>query len=410
MHEQNLIRLKKLSKIINIGDDELELLANHKRVSYQELDVGGTIYPAWRILHNEALGPGKGGIRFHPQVSEDEVKSLSFWMSLKNSLVGLPYGGGKGGIKFNPKEMSDRELEKISRAYARAFSDHLGQDKDIPAPDVYTNAQVMSWMLDEYEKQVGHHEPGMITGKPLELGGCSLRPTATADGGFIVFEQIVKDYNLDKSKLKIAVQGFGNAGYFAAKNLHDNGYKVVAVSDSRGGVFDENGLDVEALKLKKDELGSVVNSKIGEVISNKEILELDVDVLFLAALENQITEKNAKSIKAQYIIELANGPIDEIADEILFDRSVVVVPDILANAGGVTVSYFEWAQNKTGQILDREYLSQKLFSIMVSAWKNVYEFSLEKKISLRMSAYAIAVKRIIKAEKYRGNIKKAALV
>lgn len=404
MFEENLTRLKRLQCVIDLTDEEIEMLAKHDHIGHAELEVNGEKYPAWRIVHSGALGPGKGGIRFHPQVSEDEVKSLSFWMSLKNALVGLPYGGGKGGIKFDPKTKSQEENEAISRAYVRAFNDHLGQDKDIPAPDVYTNSQVMSWMLDEYESITGKHEPAMITGKPLELGGCELRNTATADGGFIVFEKMVEDYNLDKTELKIAVQGFGNAGYFMAKNLHDSGYTVVAVSDSRGGIYNSDGLDIEAVKSIKDKKGSVVDFEFGDKISNSEILELDVEVLVLAALENQIIDENVNKVKAKYILELANGPVTESADEKLFENGKIVVPDILANAGGVTVSYFEWAQNRNGQILDMTYLEEKLSQIMKRAWARTYKFSLENQASLRMSAYAIAVKRILTAMRFRGRL------
>ncbi len=405
-----LNRLQQISKITNWTKEEIDLLSKHQQVNHAKLKVNGKEYDAWRIVHNRALGPGKGGIRFHPEVCEDEVKSLSFWMSLKNSLAGLPYGGGKGGVKFNPKEVDQAELEAVSRAYIDAFYPYIGQDKDVPAPDVYTNAQIMGWMVDEYEKKVGHHEPGVITGKPLELGGIALRSDSTAHGGYIVFSELMKTSPSLSSRAKsrdlsVAVQGYGNAGANMVKYLTENGYKVVAVSDSKGGVHVEGGIDYAKLQEVKDKTGSVVNFDCQKV-SNEELLELKVDVLVLAALENQITAKNAGNIKAKYIIELANGPIDSTADDILFSKDIVVVPDILANAGGVVVSYFEWAQNRTGNILDEKYLEDKLVKMMTDLWNKVHELVNKHggKIDYRTAAYIIAINRILAAERYRGNL------
>ena len=399
-------RLKPLKEMIGLTDTEINLLLNHKQISYQELEVDGEKLPAWRIIHNNVLGPGKGGIRFHPQVSEDEVKSLSFWMSLKNSLAGLPYGGAKGGIKFDPKGKTPEQLEKISRAYIDSFYKVLGQDKDIPAPDVYTNSQIMAWMLDQYEKNVGHHEPGMITGKPVELQGSVLRGDATAEGGLIVINEMVKKISKHKSEIKVAVQGFGNAGSFIAQKLDKEGYKVVSVSDSRTGIYNENGLDTNDVTKVKQETKSLENYEKAIKITNAELLELDVDILVLAALENQITEENAFNIKADYLVELANGPITFEADKILFANNKIVVPDILANAGGVVVSYFEWAQNRAGNLFDNEYLKKKLVSIMTNSWNNVSEMQIKEnnKFDLRTMAYIIAIKRILEAGKLRGNL------
>ena len=332
--------------------------------------------------------------------------SLAFWMMIKDSLAEIPYGGAKGGVRFNPKKVSSQTLETVSRKFIDAFYKVLGEDKDIPAPDVYTNSQIMAWMLDEYEKKTGHHEPGMITGKPLELQGCSLRANATAKGGFIVMKEMVKEFNLNKRSVKIAVQGFGNAGANLAKMLHGNGFKIVSVSDSRGGVYKKDGLDInEVIKIKK-QFGSVTNYSKGEKISNQSLLKLPVDILILAALENQITEKNASDVKAKYIMEIANGPITYQADKILFSKNITVVPDVLANSGGVIVSYFEWCQNKTGNILDKDYLEKLLRKKLTNSWKKVISLykGNKKQIDLRTAAYIIAIERVLAAEKLRGHI------
>jgi len=401
--------MKRLDDIQGVGgfsDAEMSLIKSYYRVTYKELDVDGEKFPAWRIQHNNALGPGKGGIRYHQDVSEGEVKSLSLLMSFKNSLAGLPYGGGKGGIKFNPKEKSPEQLEKISRAYARAFSDVIGQDVDIPAPDVYTNGQIMSWILDEYEKVKGYHQPGLITGKPLVLGGIAMRGDATARGGAIVTQAFLKDMDMPQTGLKVAIQGFGNAGSFYAKMVKDAGHKVIAVSDSRGGIFNADGLDVHAMAEKKAKGMNVQECEDGNSISNAELLELDVDILVLAALENSITSENAKNVKAKVLVELANGPVSADADKILFGKGVHIIPDLLANSGGVTVSYFEWAQNRTGNILDEDYLKEKLVDMMEDAWQRTYVVFNEHKgeVDFRTSAYLLAMKRILEAEKLRGNV------
>ncbi len=401
-----LSRLQDIKEIENLNDKEIELLSTPKRVKAAELEVDGQKYPAWRILFNDALGAGKGGIRFHPDVCEDEVKSLSFWMAIKNSLAGLPYGGGKGGVKFDPKTTDKATMEKISRAFIDEFYPVLGQDIDVPAPDVYTNSQVMAWMLDEFEKKVGHHEPGMITGKPIELGGSVLRGDATARGGYIVIKEMAKTILGADQGLKVSVQGFGNAGLNIASMLAADGFKIVAVSDSKGGVYDENGLDIPRLVGIKENGGTVQELESAKKITNEELLETPADIMILAALENQITAANAERVSARCIVELANGPIDYAADKILFNKGIMVVPDILANSGGVIVSYFEWSQNRTGNILDNDYLSDLLVKKMKSSWEAVYAKFQEKesKIDLRLAAYTIAINRILAAEKYRGRI------
>lgn len=398
-------RLKDVQALAGISDQAMASLMTPAQVKQADLDINGRLYPAWRIIYNQALGPGKGGIRFHPEVSEDEVKSLAFWMALKNSLADIPYGGAKGGVKFDPKAASQKELESVSRAYVRAFHDYLGQDKDIPAPDVYTNGQIMSWMLDEFEKIKGQHEPGMITGKPLELGGLALRGDATAQGGYLVAKEMVANFLPNKENITVAIQGFGNAGLFMAEKLYRDGFKVVAVSDSRGGIYNDKGLAIEELAAFKNAGHPVGDWSEGEKIDNARLLEIKVDILILAALENQITEDNAARVQAPYIIELANGPISYAADKILAEKKTVVVPDILANSGGVIVSYFEWAQNRTGQILAEDYLRQLLDEKMKTNWQRVYEKAQGTEgLTLRQAAYILAIDRILSAHKYRGRI------
>jgi len=388
---------------MGLTDAELSILLSHKRVNAKKLFVNGKTYDSWRILHSDALGPGKGGIRYHPNVCEDEVKALSFWMSLKNSLMGLPYGGAKGGIKFNPKEETKETIEALSREYVRNFHEVLGQNIDIPAPDVYTNAEIMGWMLDEFEKIKGKHEPGMITGKPLYLQGLGLRGDATARGGLIILEELLKKTN--EKTLRVIIQGFGNAGLNLAKMLYEKGHTIIAVSDSKGGIFHPNGLDINAMIKTKEETDTL-EFKDARKVSNAEMLELNTDVLVLAAIENQITSANAERINTKYILEIANGPVNAEADAILKKRGIIVIPDILANAGGVVVSYFEWAQNRTGNILDEDYLKQKLEQIMTSSFSSVYNLSRQNsELDMRKAAYIIAIKRILSAEKARGNLK-----
>jgi len=400
-------RLNQIKKSEHLTSEDIKLLSIPKRISHTQIKIGNKKIPAWRVLFNDTLGPGKGGIRFHPNVSEDEVKSLAFWMMIKDSLADIPYGGAKGGVKFDPKVSSPKKLETISRKFIDAFYKVLGQDKDVPAPDVYTNSQIMSWMLDEYEKKVGHHEPGMITGKPLELQGCELRGDATARGGFIIAKEMMKEMKLRKKSLTIAIQGFGNAGLNLAQMLYDDSFTIVAASDSKTGIYNKNGLNIHNVVKTKINKGSLSEYSKAKQITNDELLELPVDVLILAALENQITKDNAKNVKAKYIVEIANGPVTYEADKILFNNDIMVVPDVLANSGGVIVSYFEWAQNRTGNILDKKYLEELLNKKMINSWNKVINLYKErnKKTDLRTVAYIIAIKRILSAEKLRGNLK-----
>jgi len=399
-------RLDRIQKIEHLSDKEIKLLSTPKKISYSQLKIKNKKLPAWRIVFNNALGPGKGGIRFHPNVCEDEIKSLSFWMMVKNSLAELPYGGAKGGIKFNPKKTSLKEIEIISRKFIDSFYRVLGQDKDILAPDVYTNSQIMAWMLDEYEKKVGHHEPGMITGKPLELQGCDLRTDATAKGGFIIAQEVIRECKLNKKNIKIAIQGFGNAGSNIARFFAEVGYKIVALSDSVGGIYNTKGLNIKKVVDVKRKTGSLTASLEMQNITNEELLKLPVDILVLAALENQITKDNVNEVRAKYILEIANGPISYDADKILFSKNITIIPDVLANAGGVIVSYFEWAQNRTGNILDKKYLENLLKEKMVTSWRKVIKLYKQHngQISLRTAAYIIAIRRILSVEKLRGNL------
>jgi glutamate dehydrogenase (NAD(P)+) len=411
--EDTLKRLDKLTKYsgeegVDFKPDDLLLLSAPRRTllvafPVQFRDGSVKIVEGYRVQYNDARGPTKGGIRFHPKVDLDEVKALGLWMALKTAVMDLPLGGAKGGITINPKEMSSEDIEKVSREFIRQIHPFVGPTKDIPAPDVYTNAQVMAWMLDEYEKVTGTRAPGMITGKPIELGGSLGRDVATSLGGAYVLREVADAYDIGLGA-SVAIQGFGNAGMNMAKILSDWGYKIVAVSDSKGGVYNETGLVVSELISVKKETGSVVNLPAGKKVSNSELLLLDVDVLVPAALENQITGENASAIKAKIVLELANGPVTHEADQILHKNDVVVVPDILANAGGVTVSYFEWVQNMQGQKWTEEDVFAKLEKKMKDAFVEVHSLVKSLDVDHRTAAYIVAVNRIIDAEKNRGNL------
>ncbi len=361
------------------------------------------VFTGYRSRHDDSRGPAKGGIRFHPNVSPEEVKALAFWMTCKCACVGIPYGGGKGGVTVNPKELSRLELERLSRGYIRQVADFIGPDTDVPAPDVYTNATVMGWMMDEYSKIHRQRTPAVITGKPIALGGSLGRDDATGRGAYYCIKELEKLRDWKPSEMRVAVQGFGNAGQHVARLLHADGYKIVAVSDSRGGIYSAEGFDIPSLiKMKRDSRRleavycheTICETVDAQKITNEELLELDVDLLLPAALENQITTDNVANIKAPVIVELANGPTTSDADEVLAKRGTLVVPDILANAGGVTVSYFEWVQNKAGYYWTVEEIHRKLRPIMVSAFHAIYEVMENKKIDMRTAAYVVALERI----------------
>ena len=398
-------QLKKVDAIKSFSQEELQVLQNPKRIVQVSFPVkldNNKVrrFNGYRVQYNDARGPTKGGIRFHPQVDLSEVESLAFWMALKCAVVDIPYGGAKGGVEVNPKEVSTAELEKISRGFVRAIHDVIGPSKDVPAPDVYTNPQVMSWMRDEYEVIKAEHLPGVITGKPLELGGSKGRGFSTSQGGAYTLRELMKKQGKDPEQTTVAIQGFGNAGSFMAKILYSWGYKIVAVSDSKAAVYDKSGLDVPSLIEHKNQHGTVKG--FSPEIQN--ILELEVDVLVPAALENQITIENASSIKAKIIVELANGPITPQADTILEENKITVIPDILANAGGVTVSYFEWVQNLYVYYWTEEEVLEKLEKIMVKSYNEVLAVAQKHSTSLRNAAYILAIDRILTAERMRGNL------
>ncbi|KQC46979.1 MULTISPECIES: Glu/Leu/Phe/Val family dehydrogenase [Geobacillus] len=371
------------------------------RIPVRMDDGSVKIFTGYRAQHNDAVGPTKGGVRFHPDVTEREVKALSIWMSLKCGIVDLPYGGGKGGIVCDPRTMSFRELERLSRGYVRAISQIVGPTKDIPAPDVFTNSQIMAWMMDEYSRIREFDSPGFITGKPLVLGGSHGRETATAKGVTICIREAAKKRGLSLEGARVVVQGFGNAGSYLAKFLHDAGAKVVGISDVYGALYDPNGLDIDYLLERRDSFGTVTKL-FKNTTSNKELLELDCDILVPAAIENQITAENAPRIKASIVVEAANGPTTLEATEILTQRGILLVPDVLASAGGVTVSYFEWVQNNQGYYWTEEEVEQRLEKVMVKAFNNVYEMAQTRRVDMRLAAYMVGVRKMAEACRFRG--------
>ncbi|UGB32257.1 MULTISPECIES: Glu/Leu/Phe/Val family dehydrogenase [Bacillaceae] len=367
-----------------------------------KMDNGSTkIFTGYRAQHNDAVGPTKGGIRFHPHVDEDEVKALSMWMSLKCGIVSLPYGGGKGGIVCDPRNMSQTELERLSRGYVRAISQIVGPTKDIPAPDVYTNSQIMAWMVDEYSRLREYDSPGFITGKPLVLGGSHGREKATALGVTICIEEAAKKKGIELKGAKVVIQGFGNAGSFLAKMMNDAGAIVIGISDAYGALYDQNGLDIEYLLDRRDSFGTVT-TLFNETISNEELLKLECDILVPAAISNQITVENANDINAKIVVEAANGPTTWEATKILSDKGILLVPDVLASAGGVTVSYFEWVQNNQGYYWSEVEVLQKLNKVLIESFNQVYELAESRNVNMRLAAYMVGVRMMAEASRYRG--------
>jgi len=366
------------------------------------MDDGSTkIFTGYRAQHNDAVGPTKGGIRFHPNVTEIEVKALSVWMSLKAGIVDLPYGGGKGGIICDPREMSFREIERLSRGYVRAISQIVGPTKDIPAPDVFTNSQIMAWMMDEYSRIDEFNSPGFITGKPLVLGGSHGRETATAKGVAIMIREAAAKKGITLEGARVVVQGFGNAGSFLSKFMYDLGAKVIAISDAYGALHDPNGLDIPYLLDRRDSFGTVT-TLFKNTISNKELLELECDILVPAAIENQITEDNAHDIRAAIVVEAANGPTTNEATKILAERDILIVPDVLASSGGVTVSYFEWVQNNQGYYWTEEEVHEKLEKVLVNSFNQVYQTAQTRNVDMRFAAYMVGVRKMAEASRFRG--------
>ena len=368
-----------------------------------KLDGGGVkMFEGFRVQHNLDRGPGKGGIRIHPSVTLDEVKALSMWMTWKCAVVNIPYGGAKGGITCEPAELSKYELERMVRRYTSEIGMLIGPEKDIPAPDVNTNQQVMAWIMDTYSMNVGFSSPAVVTGKPMSLGGSQGRPEATGRGLMIVVKKLLENTGRKPQDVTVAVQGFGNVGGAFSKLIPELGCRVVAVSDVSGGVYNSKGIDVAAAQKYAAKNGALKGYTPGDAVSNEELLELKCDILVPAALEGQITSANAAKIKSSYVLEGANGPTTPEADKILEDRNIVVIPDILANAGGVTVSYFEWVQDLQSNFWKYEQINRKLEDIMSEAFDSVWDMMKKSKCSMRMAAYKIGVGRVAEAVRLRG--------
>lgn len=401
-------QLDEAAKLARIDKGMRDILAIPNRVLTvavpARMDNGETkVYTGFRSQHNSARGPYKGGIRYHPQVTIDEVKALSMWMTWKCAIANIPYGGGKGGIICNPKELSESELERITRRYAYAIADIIGPLTDIPAPDVYTGGKEMAWIMDTYSALKGNYlQPDVITGKPLPIGGSLGRPEATGRGVSITVREAAKKLGIDLKGAQVAIQGFGNAGQFAAKLLAEMGMKVVAVSDSKGSIYNRDGIAVDSLLNYKLKNGTVAGMQGASSINNGDLLELDCTVLVPAALENQITRSNAGKIKAKVVAEAANGPTTPDADDILYKNGVLVIPDILANGGGVTVSYYEWLQNLRREYWSEEEVNAKLDSNISSAFNDVFKNHEEFSVNMRKASTLLAISRVAEAIKIRG--------
>lgn len=429
--EQALLRLDHAAEFASIESESLERLRHPKSILQVSIPVrmdDGSlrVFEGYRVRHDDTRGPTKGGIRFHPDVHLGEVKALAFWMTCKCAVAGIPFGGGKGGIIVNPKELSRLELERLSRAFIERIADFIGPETDVPAPDVYTNAMIMGWMMDEYSKIKRCRTPAVITGKPIAIGGSLGRDDATGRGAYYCIKELERIKTWQPQDIPVAVQGFGNAGQHVASLLYADGYRIVAISDSRGGIVREEGLVIPRaieLKQKRESLSEVYASRSvcdcpkcgcvefhcqqsdpgsGNVITNEELLEMDVDILIPAALENQITADNAERVIAPVIVEVANGPTTSDADVILNDKQTLVVPDILANAGGVTVSYFEWTQNRAGYYWTVDEVHERLHQIMTREFNTIYDLMTTNQIDMRTSAYTHALNRIGEAIESQG--------
>ena len=404
-----LVRLDEAAAHLSIDPDVIEKLKYARETTKVRLmirmdDGSRKSFLAWRCRYDDTRGPTKGGIRFHPESTADEVETLAFWMTFKCAVMNLPYGGGKGAVQVDPRTLSKAELERLSRAYIQAFARTIGPDRDIPAPDVYTNAMIMGWMADEYAQIVGHAVPAVITGKPIALGGSLGRGDATARGGYYLVRHLAEDLGFGKT-MRVAVQGFGNAGQHIASLLAGDGHKIVAISDSEGAVRSEAGLHIDMLLAAKAAGKSVV-STVGqgghEHLKSGDLVGVDCDLLVPAALESMIHEQNAASVKAKLVLELANGPVTPEGDEILAKNGVVILPDILANAGGVTVSYFEWVQNKQGYYWSVEEIHERLQTIMEREGRAIWDVSKEKGVTVRTAAYVHALGRLADAIEAHG--------
>lgn len=412
-----LTQLANVSQYIEAPSGVIDQLKHPQRIIEVAIPVlmdnGSTkVFTGYRVQYNNARGPFKGGIRFHEDTDLNEVKALSFWMAVKTAVVNIPMGGGKGGVTVDPKKLSRSELERLSRGYVRALKDFIGPNVDVPAPDVNTTPQIMAWMVDEYLQLKGQGNLGVITGKPLEFGGSAGRTEATGLGGFYILAALAKKLKINPKKTTVAIQGFGNVGYYLAKFLYEAGYKVVAVSDSKSGIYDKRqlGMNPEVLLAVKNEKGfsegcygnnKNYDYKNYQAIHNEKLLELPVDIVVPAALENAIVEKNANRIKANIILEMANGGVNPEAEKKLLAKKKIVVPDVLANAGGVTVSYFEWLQNQQNQYWTQTEVNGKLEKIMDTAFTDVWQLQEKKKINLRAAAFVLALQRIADSMKVR---------
>ncbi|GAA0492174.1 Glu/Leu/Phe/Val dehydrogenase [Salinibacillus aidingensis] len=362
-------------------------------------------FTGYRSQHNDVLGPTKGGIRFHPSVTLDEVKALSIWMSMKSAILDIPFGGGKGGVIVDPNELNERELEELSRSYIRSITPVIGPQKDIPAPDVNTNPEVMGWMMDEFDKLRGYNIPGILTGKPLIIGGSQGRIAATGRGVVFTIREAARHLNLDLTEATAAIQGFGNVGSMTAKFLHQLGVKIVAVTDAKGGIYNKNGLDIPKLLEFVNKGNIASNYTEADSMSNEEMFALPVDVLIPAAIENQVTKETAPKIQARILAEAANGPTTPEGDKILEEKEIFVIPDILCNAGGVTVSYFEWVQNAMNYYWKEDEVNKQLEERMVEGFNRVLEIQKQKKSRMRDAAYTTAIKHLVEAFHARGWVK-----
>ncbi|WDE03630.1 Glu/Leu/Phe/Val dehydrogenase [Thalassomonas viridans] len=409
--EDALNRIKAIGADAGVSSEVVESLLYPRALLQASLPVrmdNGALryFIGYRCQYNNVLGPTKGGIRFHPRVDQAEVQALGLWMTIKCALLGIPFGGAKGGVLVQPKDLSPMELERLSRAYVRAMADFIGPDIDIPAPDVYTNARIMGWMMDEYEAINRLRAPAVITGKPVQLGGSLGRDEATGRGAYLCIRELALKHGWQAKNIRVAVQGFGNAAYHVSRLLQADGFKIVAISDSKGGVYSEQGFDIESLWQEKQSSRqmravyceqSVCQLIEHNEISNEELLALDVDILIPAALEGVIHHENADQIKARTIIEVANGPVASEAEARLEARGIEILPDVLVNAGGVTVSYFEWVQNRSGYLWPLEEVRSKLENQMKAAFARVWQVAQTEERSLRSAAYAVAMRRIGKA-------------
>jgi len=413
-----LTQLKKAADLIKLDSSVFEILKKPKRILQVsvpvKLDSGETkVFDGYRVQWNDARGPFKGGIRFHPKVNLNEVEALAFWMTIKCAAVGIPYGGAKGGVIVDPKKLGERELERLTRGYTAAISSIIGPERDIPAPDVYTNPKIMAWVMDEFSKIKGYNAPGVVTGKPLEIGGSEGRGTATAQGGFYILEELVKMLKIEPKEKTVVIQGFGNAGYNMADLCFHAGYKIIGVSDSQTAIIDKTskGFDPHVIARIKKQKGLVDVCECKEIkcqcadhvhTTNQKLLETECDILILAALESQILKNNAGKIKAKIVLELANGPTIPEADVKLFKKGVLVVPDVLSNAGGVTVSYFEWVQNLANYYWSEKEVFERLRKIMVDNFNKAWEIKEKSKTDLRTAVFALALERLSGAIKLRG--------